>query len=64
MPILLYSNFRQNIWNKMKKSSEIRQGKKALISAFDLFLTAITKVSFLEGILGTVLSLHDNLRFF
>ena len=48
----------------MKKSGEIRQGKKALISAFDLFLTAITKVSFLEGILGTVLSLHDNLRFF
>ena len=43
----------------MKKSSEIRQGKKALISAFDLFLTAITKVSFLEGILGTVLSLKS-----
>ena len=38
--VLIY-NLRQNIWNKIEKSSKSRQGKKILISTFACFLTAI-----------------------
>ena len=34
----------QNIWNKIKKSSKVGQGKKSLISAFAFFLAAIAKL--------------------
>ena len=34
----------QNIWNKIEKSSESRQDKKRLISAFACLFTAIAKV--------------------
>ena len=38
-------NPRQNIWNKIEKSSKIGQDKKCLMSTFAcLFLTAIAKV--------------------
>ena len=53
-------NPRQNIWNKIEKSSKIGPGKKSLISTFAYFLTAITKVQFLDGRLGTRLCLHFN----
>ena len=42
-------NLWQNILNKIEKSSKIGENKKSLISAFACFLTAIAKVSFLEG---------------
>ena len=56
----MYSNVYipgQNIWNKIEKSSEIGQGKKALISTYACSVTAITKVLFLDGKLGTRLYL-------
>ena len=37
------------IWNKIEKSSKIRQGKKCLISTFACFLTIITKFNFWKG---------------
>ena len=54
-------NLVQNIWNKVKKekSSKIEPTKK--LSTFVYCLTAIAKVKFLEGRLGT--RLHQNLRF-
>ena len=36
---------------------------KSLISTFACFLTAIAKVEFLEGRVGTGLCFHHNLRF-
>ena len=36
-------NLRQNVWNKVEKSSEIRQDKKIFLSTFACFLTVITK---------------------
>ena len=56
----MYSNVYipgQNIWNKIEKYSEIGQGKKALISTYACSVTAITKVLFLDGKLGTRLYL-------
>ena len=53
----------QNIWNKIEKSSKTGQVKKILISTSACFLTAIAKVSFLVGRIGTKLYLHLNLRF-
>ena len=47
----------QNIWNKIEKSSEIGQGKNAFISTYAYSVTAITKVLFLEGKLGSRVSL-------
>ena len=44
----------QNIWNKIEKSSKTEQVKKSLISPFACFLTAITKVLFLEERLDTM----------
>ena len=35
-----------NIWNEVRKSSKIRQGYKAWISALASFLNAIAKVQF------------------
>ena len=35
---------RQNIWNKIEKSSKIGQDKKSLVSFFACFLNAIAKV--------------------
>ena len=35
---------RQNIWNKMEKSSKTGQEKKSLLSGFACFLTAICEV--------------------
>ena len=35
---------RQNIWNKIEKSSKIGQHKKSLISTFQCFLTVIGKI--------------------
>ena len=55
---------RQNIWNKAEKSSTIGQHKKSMISTFACFLTAIAKVKYVEGRLGTELCLTPNLRFF
>ena len=49
-------NPEQNNWRKLKNPSKFRQGKKSVISTF-VFLTAIAKVRFLEGRLGTRLSL-------
>ena len=49
-------NPEQNNWRKLKNPSKFRQGKKSVISTF-VFLTAIAKVWFLEGRLGTRLSL-------
>ena len=49
-------NPEQNIWNKIEKFSKTGQDKKILISPFAVFLTAIAKVWFLEGGLGTGLS--------
>ena len=46
-------NPEQNIWNKIEKFSKTGQDKKILISPFACFLTAIAKVYFLEGGLGT-----------
>ena len=40
-------NSGQNIWNKIEKSSDTGQNKKALTSTFVSFLTAIAKVSIL-----------------
>ena len=37
----------QNIWNKIEKSSKIRQGNNCLISISVCFLIAIDKVSFI-----------------
>ena len=39
-----YHNPRQNIWNKMEKSSKTGQEEKTLVSNFECFLTAIAKV--------------------
>ena len=47
----------ENIWNKVQKSSKIRQDQKTLVSIFVYFLTTIAKVQFLEGRLGPRLSL-------
>ena len=41
---LLNYKFRQNIWNKTEKSSQIEQYKKSLISTFQCFLTVIAKI--------------------
>ena len=46
-------NLGQNNWNKVKKASKIRQEQKTLLTVPALFLTAITKVLFLEGRLRT-----------
>ena len=54
----------KNICLKVKKSSESEQDFKNLSSNFACFLTAIVKVSFLEGRLGTRLRVHPNLTFF
>ena len=54
----------QNIWHKVKKSIKIGQDFKNLLSKFAYFLTAIVKVQFLEGRLGTRLRIHPNLTFF
>ena len=54
----------QNIWNKIEKSSKTGQEKKSLISTFEGFLTAIAKVKFLEGRLGTRMYTYLNLKFF
>ena len=51
----VYSS-RQNIWNKIENFIKTGQDKKSLISTFACFLTAIAKVRFLEGRLGTKLS--------
>ena len=40
----MLDNPRQNIWNKIEKSSKIRQEKKTLISTFACFVTAIAKL--------------------
>ena len=37
-------NQRQNIYNRIEKSSKIGQGKKSLISTCACFVTAIAKV--------------------
>ena len=42
-------NSRQNIWNKIEKSSKTGQERKSLTSTFACFLAAIAKVKFLEG---------------
>ena len=39
----------QDIWNKLEKFSKTGQGEKSLISTFACFLTAISKVEFVEG---------------
>ena len=57
-------NFGQNNWNKVKRSSKIGRDFKGLISAFAYFMTALGKVLFLGGRLGTRLCLHPNLRIF
>ena len=57
-------NLGQNIWNKIEKSSETGQEKKSLISTLASFLTAVAKVYFLEGGLGTRLCLHPNFEIF
>ena len=56
--------FRRKYLTKVEKSSKIGQGKKNLISTFRSFLTAIAKVPFLGGRLGTGLCLNPNVRFF
>ena len=57
---LIDCNLGQCIWAKIEKSNKTGQDKKSLISIFACFLTAITKVSFLEGRLSTRLCLHPN----
>ena len=54
----------KNICLKVKKSSKSGQDFKNLSSNFACFLTAIVKVSFLEGRLGTTLRVHPDLTFF
>ena len=54
----------QNIWTKVKKSSKIGQEQKTLITTSVGFLTAITKLLFLEKGLDTRLCLHPVLTFF
>ena len=51
-------NPRQNIWKKVKKSSNIRQYQTPLIFAFAYFLTTFAKALFLEGRLSTKRHLH------
>ena len=46
------------------KFGKIAHEQKTLISSFAYFLTAIAKVLFLQGRLGTMLCLYPNLRFF
>ena len=41
---LLNYKLRQNIWNKIEKSSQIGQHNKSLISTFQCFLTVIVKI--------------------
>ena len=53
---LLNYKLRQNIWNKIEKSSKTGQYKKRLISTFQCFLTVITKILCLEEILDTISS--------
>ena len=50
-------------WKKIEKSSKTGQGKKSLISIFACFLTVTDKVELVQGILGTRLFVHPNLRF-
>ena len=54
-------NLRQNAQVEIEKSSKTGQ-EKSLISSFACFLTAIAKVQFLEGRLGTGLCHHPDLR--
>ena len=53
----------QSIWNKIDKSINIGQREKSLIFTFACFLTAIAKVKFLEGMLGSRLCIHSTLIF-
>ena len=46
----------QGLWNGVKKSSEIGQYKKTLVSAFASFLTTGAKVLFLGGKLGATMA--------
>ena len=50
-------NLRQNIWNKVKKSSQVGQKQKSLITASAQFLTAIRKISVLDERLDTRLEI-------
>ena len=53
----------QNIWNKIEKTCKTCQEKNSLVLTFACFLTAITKVKFSGGRLGTRVCVHPNLRF-
>ena len=50
-------NLRQNIWSKVKKSSQVGQKQQSLITASAQFLTAIRKVSVLDERLDTRLEI-------
>ena len=52
------NNSRQNIWNKVEKYSDNAQDSKILTYTFWYFVTAIAKISFLEGRLGSRLCFH------
>lgn len=54
--------YRTNIGNKVKKSNKSGQDWKAFKFTFAQLFTAGTKVLFLEGRMGTSLSLHSILR--
>ena len=43
------NNLRQNIWNKVNKSSKTGQGYKSLVSTFASFLTAIANTESFGG---------------
>ena len=54
---------RQNIFNKIEKSTNTGQEKKSLISTFAFFLTPTAEVEFLQRRLDTRLCPQPNLRF-
>ena len=56
-------NLGQNIWNEIVKSNKIGQKKKSLVSIFSCFLTAITRIKFLEGRLDSRLGVRLNYEF-